>query len=83
MTQYRERKVVVLDSASVVRHADARDPTGAYFHRYIFRSRVDRIFEKLLYDGGGTVHDLPGGDKVRYIKAEYVYLSHRVPPLIS
>ena len=66
----------MLDAASVVRHADKCGAAVAYFHGDTVSACVNRVFAKLLYNGGRSVNYLSCGNEVGNVKAENVYLSH-------
>ena len=56
------------NAAAVVRHPDQAHAAPLDLHHDGGGSGVDGVFHQLLYNGGGALHHLAGGDQVGYMR---------------
>ena len=76
VTQEGDARVLRGHAAAVVRHADIGRAAAAKFHRDILRAGVEGVLHQLLDNGGGTLHDLAGGDHISHVRVENIDNSH-------
>ena len=80
MAQERGRKLISLDTAAVIRHADEFNAAFLCLHRDCCRSGINGILHQFLYHTGWSLHHLTGSDPVDRPGVQYMY-SHKSPPL--
>ena len=64
------------DAAAVVRHPDHAHAAPADLHHHGRAAGVDGVFHQLLHHAGGPLHDLTGGDQVRYVGLQLLNVRH-------
>ena len=79
MAQDRRLCILARHAAPIVRHADEADTAAHDFDLNRCRARVHRVFDKLLDDGGGTLHDLARRNLVDGAVVQYMNLRHACP----
>ena len=62
MPQNGELCVFGRHAGAVVADQNAGGPAVAKLYFYAGGPGVQGVFDEFFYDGGGTIHDLPGGD---------------------
>ena len=73
---YRERQVFGSDSCAVVEHFDQVEAAAFYVNRNTRRAGIDRIFDELLYEGGGAIDDFSGSDLTDRQRVEFANVCH-------
>ena len=63
-------------AASVIGYAHEGDPAALYLGGDTARTRIYRVFGKLLYHRGRSLHNLACGDQVRHAHIENIDYSH-------
>ena len=76
MTQKRQRNILSLHSASIVRDPDIADTALPDLCGDLSGPRVHRIFPQLLYHRSRPLHNLTRSDLVDRLLVQYRDLSH-------
>jgi len=76
MAKERKFYIVLVDSPSIVGYPDKACSTFFDIDCYGSRPCIDRIFNKLLYNGGGPLYHFAGSDFINCILVEYCYFRH-------
>ena len=71
-----EQRVVAIHAVAVVGDADELAAAGFDLDADAAGAGVERVFEQLLDDGGGTIHHLAGGDLVRHLVGKNANAPH-------
>ena len=79
MAQDRRLCILARHAMPVVRHTDEADPAAHDFDLNRGRPRIHRVLDKLLHDGGGTLHDLARCNLVDGAVVQYMNLRHACP----
>ena len=76
MAQKRLWHIGTGNTAAVVGYADIGYSAVLYLNCYTVRSRVNGVFNQLLYDRCRSFHHLAGGNKLRHLLRQKIYPGH-------
>ena len=79
MAQEGGQAVLRLDAGAVVRHPDVAHAAPLDLHRHCGGPGVNGVFRQLLHGAGRALHHLAGGNQIRHMGVELMYLGHKVP----
>ena len=76
MAHERNARILRRHAAAVVGYADIGRTAAFEFYRHLFCACVKGVFRKLLYHGGGPLHDLARRYHIRKKRRKNIYLCH-------